>query len=107
MALLNLINNALKYNEPGGSVGVTLAAADNQVVLTLCNSGPGIPAADQPKIFERFYRANQTRSRTTDGLGLGLSLAREIVHAHQGKLVLKESYPGHTCFKLSLNRLVR
>jgi heavy metal sensor kinase len=105
MALLNLLNNAVKYNEPGGSVGVALAAADSQVLLTLCNSGPGIPAADQLRLFERFYRADQTRSRTTDGLGLGLSLAREIVHAHRGKLLLQESRPGHTCFQLSLEQL--
>jgi heavy metal sensor kinase len=105
MALLNLLNNAVKYNELGGSVGVTLAAEKGQVVLTVCNSGPGIPAADQARLFERFYRADQTRSRTTDGLGLGLSLAREIVHAHRGKLLLQESRPGHTCFQLSLEQL--
>ena len=105
MALLNLLNNAVKYNELGGSVGVTLAAEKGQVVLTVCNSGPGIPAADQARLFERFYRADQTRSRTTDGLGLGLSLAREIIHAHRGTLVLKESRPGWTCFMLNLTRL--
>ena len=107
MALLNLISNAVKYNEQGGSVGVTLAASNPQVVLTICNGGPGIPTADQPKLFERFYRADQTRSRTQDGLGLGLSLAREIIHAHGGELSLKESRPGWTCFVLSLPRQAR
>ena len=107
MALLNLLNNAVKYNEPNGTVGVTLATLDNRVVLTLCNSGPGIPPADQPRIFERFYRADQSRSRTQDGLGLGLSLAREIIHAHQGKLVLQESRPGRTCFEVVLAPLLR
>ncbi len=107
MALLNLIANAVKYNEAGGSVGMTLAIEGEQAVVTVCNSGPGIPAADQPRIFERFYRGDQARGRTTDGLGLGLSLAREIVHAHQGRLVLRESRPGRTCFALSLPRLTR
>ncbi|MCL5099354.1 MAG: ATP-binding protein, partial [Candidatus Omnitrophica bacterium] len=88
MALLNLLNNAVKYNEPGGYVEVTLEADRDQVFLTLGNSGSGIPAADQSRVFERFYRVDTTRSRTRDGLGLGLSLAREIVHAHQGKLAL-------------------
>ncbi len=106
-ALLNLLNNAVKYNEPGGSVGVTLVAEREQITLTLCNSGPGIPPADQPRIFERFYRVDQTRSRTQDGLGLGLSLAREIVHAHGGTLILKESRPGRTGFILALKQLVR
>jgi len=104
MALLNLLHNAVKYNELGGSVGVRLVAQDDQVELTLRNTGPGIPVPDQPRIFERFYRVDQNRSRTVDGLGLGLSLAREIVHAHQGKLLLQESRPGHTCFTLSLQR---
>lgn len=107
MALLNLLNNAVKYNEPGGSIRVALEAAADQAVLRLCNSGPGIPLADQPRIFERFYRANQTRSRMQDGLGLGLSLAREIVHSHQGELVLRESRAGQTCFVLSLTCLAR
>ena len=104
MAVLNLLGNAVKYNKPGGAVGVTLAADGSELLLTLCNSGPGIPPADQPRIFDRFYRVNQ--SPAADGLGLGLSLAREIAHAHHGKLLLKESRPDYTCFTLSLPRLV-
>jgi heavy metal sensor kinase len=102
MAIRNLLGNAVKYNEPGGSVGVTLAADDGQAWLTLCNTGAGIPPADQPRIFDRFYRVMQSDSRSTEGLGLGLSLAREIMHAHQGEVELKESKPGYTCFTLSL-----
>jgi two-component system, OmpR family, heavy metal sensor histidine kinase CusS len=104
MAVLNLLSNAVKYNEPGGAVTVSLAADDGRIALTVANSGPGIPAADQPRIFERFYRVSQSRSAGGDGLGLGLSLAREIVHAHGGQLSLKESRPGHTCFMLCLRR---
>lgn len=107
MPLLNLLSNAVKYNEPSGSVGVTLKAEDHQAVLTVCNSGPGIPLADQTRLFERFYRGDQMRSRARDGLGLGLSLAREIVHAHRGKLVLKESRPGRTCFEVTVGPLLR
>ena len=102
MAVMNLIRNAVCYNEPGGSVGLTLARQDDQIVLTICNTGPGIPAEDQARIFDRFYRSDRTR--TAEGLGLGLSLAREIIHAHQGRLLLKESRPGLTCFTLSLTR---
>jgi two-component system, OmpR family, heavy metal sensor histidine kinase CusS len=101
MALMNLITNAVRYNEPGGSAGLTLATG-NDVALTICNTGPGIPAADQPRIFDRFYRVRQAGSRPMDGLGLGLSLAREIILAHRGTLLLKESRPGHTCFTVSL-----
>ncbi len=101
IALLNLIKNAVRYNVPGGSVGLTLVAKP-EIVVTVCNTGPGIPPLDQPRIFDRFYRVRQSESSNRDGLGLGLSLAREIVLAHQGKLILKESRPGHTCFALSL-----
>jgi signal transduction histidine kinase len=101
-AMLNLLYNALRYNEPDGWVGVSLAARQGQVELEVCNGGPGIPAADQPKVFDRFFRADAARSRRVDGVGLGLSLAREIVSAHRGKLMLKESRPGRTCFTLTL-----
>ena len=103
MALLNLIKNAVRYNEPGGSVGLTLAAAQ-EIELTICNTGSGIPPADQPRVFDRFYRVRQPGPASGDGLGLGLSLAREIILAHKGRLVLKESRPGHTCFTVSLKR---
>lgn len=102
MALLNLLSNAVKYNEPGGAVAVTLEAGDAQARLTVCNSGPGVPPSDQARVFERFYRADPTRTRAQDGLGLGLSLAREILHAHRGRLVLAESRPGRTRFEVTL-----
>jgi heavy metal sensor kinase len=101
-AILNLLHNALRYNEPDGSISVTVAARVGQVELEVCNGGPGIPVADQPRVFDRFFRADAARSRHADGLGLGLSLACEIVRAHRGTLILKESRPGRTCFALSL-----
>jgi two-component system, OmpR family, heavy metal sensor histidine kinase CusS len=101
MALLNLIQNAVRYNEPGGSVGLSLVGGP-ETELTICNTGPGIPAPDQPHIFERFYRVRQSRSLPGEGMGLGLSLAREIILAHNGVLQLQESRPGHTCFTVVL-----
>jgi two-component system heavy metal sensor histidine kinase CusS len=81
---------------------VQLTVNEATVKLEIGNSGPGIPLADQPKLFNRFYRADPARSRQVEGVGLGLSLAREIAWAHGGNLVLKESRPGHTCFILTL-----
>lgn len=107
MALLNLVHNAVKYNEPGGPVGVKLAAEKDRLVLTLSNGGPGIPAGDQFRVFERFFRVDSARNRAKDGLGLGLSLAREILHAHGGRLVLKESCPGRTCFEVTFPPVLR
>ena len=101
-ALLNLLVNAVKYNEPGGKVLATLESRENQVFLTIGNSGPGIPEADKDRIFTRFHRVDAARQRQVDGIGLGLSLAREIVRAHDGELELKESRPGWTCFLLRM-----
>jgi heavy metal sensor kinase len=101
-AVLNLLHNALRYNESAGWLEVVLSAQNGQIALEISNSGPGIPAADQPRVFDRFFRVDAARCRSADGVGLGLSLAREIVSAHHGRLVLKESRPGHTCFSLTL-----
>jgi heavy metal sensor kinase len=103
-ALLNLLHNAVTYNEPGGRVGVTLKGRDTELDLAVWNTGPGIPAADQPRVFDRFFRVDAARSRRVEGVGLGLSLAREIVRVHGGGLELEESRPGWTCFRLTLPR---
>ncbi|MCU0785951.1 MAG: ATP-binding protein [Verrucomicrobia bacterium] len=101
-ALFNLVANAIKYNEPGGKIEIRLASDADKIVFTIGNTGSGIPSADQPKIFDRFYRAGRASSPRTDGIGLGLSLAREIIRAHGGELLLKESRPGWTLFAVTL-----
>ena len=101
-ALLNLLHNALRYNQTDGWIEVVLTSRNGQVELTVANSGPGIPTADQPRLFERFFRGDTARSRRVEGAGLGLSLAREIARAHRGSLTLAESRPGRTSFVLSL-----
>ena len=101
-AVLNLLHNALRYNQADGWIEVVLTSQNGQIELTVSNSGPGIPDADQPRLFERFFRADTARSRRVEGAGLGLSLAREIARAHRGSLILAESRPGRTCFVLSL-----
>lgn len=101
-ALLNLISNAVKYNQPGGRVEVRLVRSGGNVLLTFGNSGPGIPFADQPRIFDRFFRVRRAEAGLIEGIGLGLSLAREIVRAHGGELSLSESRPGRTAFTLTL-----
>lgn len=97
-ALFNLIGNAVKYNEPNGRVEIRLRAERDQIVFTVGNSGPGIPTADQPKIFARFFRVAPADQSRADGIGLGLSLAREIIRAHGGDLTLAESRAGWTSF---------
>lgn len=103
-ALLNLATNAVKYNEPGGIIRMELTTAENEAVLTMGNSGPGIPADAQDHVFTRFGRVDAARQRAVDGMGLGLSLAREIVRAHGGDVELADSRPGWTSFVLRLPR---
>ena len=101
-ALSNLFHNAIRYNQPDGWIRVGLAQREGLVELEICNAGPGIPDDDQPRIFDRFFRVDAARSRGVEGAGLGLSLAREIVRAHGGAVILKGSAPGCTCFLLTL-----
>lgn len=101
-ALLNLITNAIRYNVPDGRIGLRLESVPGKTTFTIDNTGPGIPSADQGKVFERFYRVEQANTPRVDGIGLGLSLAREIVRAHGGELSLEESRPGWTCFVVTL-----
>jgi signal transduction histidine kinase len=89
--LANLVDNALKYTPKGGSVSIAAAEDGPDVVLAVADTGVGIPAAELPRIWDRLYRGD--KSRSTRGLGLGLSLVRAIVRAHGG-VVSVESTPG-------------
>jgi signal transduction histidine kinase len=87
----NLIDNALKYTPPGGRVEVEIGADDLAAILRVRDTGSGIPAAEMPRIFDRLFRGDT--SRTERGLGLGLSLVRAVVEAHGGTVSV-ESEPG-------------
>lgn len=101
-AIFNLISNAVKYNRKAGQVSIHLRETGNQINLTVGNTGQNIAPTEQEKIFERFYRANRPANQNTEGIGLGLSLAREIIRAHGGELKLVESREGWTSFELAL-----
>ena len=101
-ALFNLITNSIKYNEPDGRIEIRLVTDADTIAFEIGNSGPGIPAFEQPKVFDRFYRVGRGDHPRTDGIGLGLSLAREIVRAHGGELSLNESRSGWTKFTVTI-----
>ncbi len=88
----NLCDNAVKYNRPGGEVWVTAAPDGDEAVLTVRDNGIGIPEADQPRVFERFYRVDKSHSREMGGTGLGLSIVKHGVQLHHGRIAL-ESEP--------------
>ncbi|WP_426505572.1 ATP-binding protein [Dactylosporangium sp. McL0621] len=90
----NLVANAIRHTPPGGSVTARSAVADGRLVIEVADTGPGIAAADAPRVFDRFWRADRSRSRSSGGSGLGLPIARQIARAHGGDLTVT-SDPGH------------
>ena len=105
-AVANLVTNAVRYNRDGGRIDVALRAGpDGQVVLTVADTGVGIPAADQPHVFERFYRADKARSRAAGGSGLGLAIARWVVEAHGGRIGFTSREGEGSSFTVRLNAL--
>jgi signal transduction histidine kinase len=100
-ALYILLDNAGKYTPPGGEISVTLARENGRAVLRVTNSGGGIAPEALPKIFDRFYRADASRSAETDGFGLGLSIAKTIAE-NSGGTISAESSGGLTTFELRL-----
>jgi signal transduction histidine kinase len=97
----NLTSNAVKYGEPGTDIDVRLAQRDHEVEISVTNHGRGISPEDMPRLFSRFMRSKQTRTRVP-GLGVGLYISRELVEAHQGR-IWAESTPGKTTtFHLTL-----
>jgi len=93
--IINLLHNAIKFTPPKGVIRVaTTSTTGGEAVVEVEDSGPGIPPADQPRVFERFYRVDLARSRDTGGTGLGLAIARWAVEANGGRIEL-ESVAGH------------
>ncbi|MGB9894020.1 MAG: sensor histidine kinase, partial [Candidatus Saccharicenans sp.] len=86
--LVNLVDNAIRYTEKGGVV-VKLEKKNGGILLSVIDTGIGIPEEHLPRIFERFYVVDKSRSRKTGGTGLGLSIVKHIVLAHQGKIEVK------------------
>ncbi len=91
--LANLLDNALKYTPPGGQVTVSAVERRGDVLLSVADTGPGIPEADLPHIFDRFYKADKSRTSARGGAGLGLAIAKRLVEA-QGGFIVAENLEG-------------
>ena len=90
----NLLDNSLKYTDPGGVLRISISKKDNRAVIDFQDSAPGVPEAELGKLFERLYRVESSRSRVSGGAGLGLTICRNIVEAHAGTIEAKTSPLG-------------
>ncbi|MFE8703054.1 sensor histidine kinase [Cytobacillus sp. FJAT-54145] len=98
----NLLDNALKYSKPNTKVLLTLETKSDQVILKISDQGEGIPPNELPYIWDRLYRIDKSRSRATGGSGLGLTIAKEIIEAHKGKIEVKSRVAKGTEFNIYL-----
>lgn len=98
----NLVDNAIRYTRPGGRVAVHLRRSDGEVVLTVADTGIGIPTRDLGRVFERFYRVDRARSRETGGTGLGLSIVRHVVENHGGTVRVTSELGAGSTFEIRL-----
>jgi two-component system phosphate regulon sensor histidine kinase PhoR len=99
---VNLIENAVKYNKPDGTVDVSLKTKDANVILTVKDTGIGIPTEYQARVFERFYRVDYGRDKKVGGTGLGLSIVKHIVNIYSGKITLRSKRNNGTTITVSL-----
>lgn len=96
----NLVENAIKYNHPEGKVTVTACQKEKKVILSVADTGSGIPGELRERVFEPFFRVDKSRSRELGGVGLGLALVHEIVKAHDGSISIKDNLSGGTVFEV-------
>ncbi len=101
--LLNLLSNAMRYTPAGGVIRVKACAIESQQIqVSVCDSGPGIPEDALPHVFDRFYREDKSRARSTGGSGLGLAIAKALVEAHKGRIWAENALGGGACFHFTL-----
>jgi two-component system phosphate regulon sensor histidine kinase PhoR len=99
-AVTNLLDNAIKYTPPGGRITITAGRDGDCVLIEVTDNGIGIPAEDQPRIFERFYRVDRSRSREMGGTGLGLSIVKHVAQVHRGNVEVSSSPGQGSTFRL-------
>ncbi|CAN5711836.1 hypothetical protein BH24ACT21_BH24ACT21_06980 [soil metagenome] len=100
----NLVDNAVKYTQPGGRVEVTGDSTDEEVVVSIADTGIGIPEKKLTRIFERFYRVDKDRSKATGGTGLGLSIVRHVAENHGGRVTVESAVGEGSTFTVYLPR---
>jgi signal transduction histidine kinase len=100
--LLNLLDNAIQYSDPGARVDVSVLEDTGFITVRVSDTGSGIPEEDLPNLFDRFYRVNKDRSRATGGSGLGLAISKQIVDLHGGSLSVESEVGVGSTFDVRL-----
>lgn len=100
--LRNLLENAVRHSTSGATVGVTATTTSGTIVISVTDSGPGVPLADRPRVFEPFWRGTDQQASGAPGAGLGLAIARQIARSHGGDIAIEESPSGGALFKITL-----
>ena len=103
-AIMNLVDNAIKYNKAGGLVRVSAWAENSVIVVEVQDSCLGISQVDLPRIFDRFYRVDKSRSRSMGGSGLGLSIVKKIIEGHKGTVTVDSIVGQGSTFRIVLPR---
>jgi heavy metal sensor kinase len=105
LALVNLIDNAIKYTPPSGAIAVTVRIRGDETLVEVTDNGPGIPVEHADRIFDRFYRVDQSRTGQAAGTGLGLAIAKWAVEANGGRIELQSRDAGGSIFRLALRHI--
>ena len=104
-AIDNLLANAREHTPAGAPVHLSVMSTTTQVILSVEDSGPGIPESEQGRIFDRFFRNGRQRSRADGGSGLGLAITRSIIEAHGGEISVRSARPHGSVFEIRLPRV--
>ncbi len=100
--LTNLVDNADKYSEPGGAIGIEVRADSAEVTVSILDNGPGLPDIDPDLLFSKFYRAQRGDSQSAYGYGLGLYVCRKLIEAQGGRIWAERRQAGGTAFSFAL-----
>jgi len=103
----NLVNNAFKYSDPDSTIQIKTIESENNIQLIVADKGIGIPDSEKKKVFEKFFRVGEEKTRKQPGSGLGLYLVKKITDIHKGKIVLSDNNPSGCIFTITLSKNIK